>query len=288
MNINRVVRNRINNALGRITKLYINRHDNKYGLNTSEKRDLKIIASVTSYPARFDTLHLCIRSILLQKKKADRIILWLDDCVNCEEMPDQLLEMQKYGLEIRFVGDNIKPHTKYFYTVQEFSNDIVITFDDDLYYSPYTISSLYKSHKKYPTCICARRVHNITYKADGNPKQYMEWEFNAVRKKEPSHNLLATGMGGVLYPPHVLPEKTFDVQSIKNECLMADDVWLKAMELLNGIKVVWTPCLIIVPPSIKENEIGLVGVNVYKNMNDEYLNYLNEKYNIYQVLRSEV
>ncbi|MFD2440114.1 hypothetical protein ACFSS8_08530 [Paracoccus kondratievae] len=38
-----------------------------------------LIVSLTSYPARFASLHLVLRSVLQQTVRADRVILWLDE-----------------------------------------------------------------------------------------------------------------------------------------------------------------------------------------------------------------
>ena len=161
------------------------------------------------------------------------------------------------------VDDNIMPHKKYFYAMQEFPNDIIITFDDDVVYSPFTISSLIKTHFAFPECVCARRVHRIIFE-DGVMIPYNKWEFNCTSLKKPSYMLFATGIGGVLYPPNSLYKCALDIERVKNECLRADDVWLKVMEMLAETKVTWTRCLLIVPPDVKQNQsIGLAQGNVH-------------------------
>lgn len=62
------------------------------------------------------------------------------------------------------------------------------------------------------------------------------------------------------------------IERVKNECLRADDVWLKVMEMLAETKVTWTRCLLIVPPDVKQNQsIGLAQGNVNRNQNDIYM-----------------
>ena len=41
-----------------------------------------------------------------------------------------------------------------------------------------------------------------------------------------------------MYPPHILPSETFNLDVIKNYCHNHDDWWLKIMEVMGGIKVV--------------------------------------------------
>ena len=231
INIKRYLTNRLNDVSAFFTKAYVENTKLSIGVNKSEERNPKIIASLTSYPARFDILSVTIKSILLQSMKADKVILWLGSDSKNAELPGNIVELKKYGLEIRLVDDNIMPHKKYFYAMQEFPNDIIITFDDDVVYSPFTISSLIKTHFAFPECVCARRVHRIIFE-DGVMIPYNKWEFNCTSLKKPSYMLFATGIGGVLYPPNSLYKCALDIERVKNECLRADDVWLKVMEML--------------------------------------------------------
>ena len=60
---------------------------NRSGLNTTEQRPRKIIASLTSYPARINIVPYVIASILNQTMKPDKIILWLGN----DRFPDEKL-----------------------------------------------------------------------------------------------------------------------------------------------------------------------------------------------------
>ena len=80
------------------------------------KRKQKIIVSLTSYSKRFNSLDLCIKSIMTQTVKPDRIILYVTE-EEKDVVPDKLLDLEKYGLEIRYVYEDYKPHKKYMYAV---------------------------------------------------------------------------------------------------------------------------------------------------------------------------
>ena len=47
-------------------------------------------------------------------------------------------------------------------------------------------------------------------------------------------NLVAIGVGGVLYPPHIFDSNIqyFNETDIKEICLNADDIWLKYLEAI--------------------------------------------------------
>ena len=241
----------------------------KYGLNTTEERETRIILSLTSFPFRFPTLHICLNSLLHQIVKPDKIIVWLDDYVEEKDFTEEMIKLKDYGVEYRKVPVDLKPHKKYFWALQEFSDCIVITVDDDLLCPKTLISSLIKSYEKYPRCISARRVQKILWDEENNLLPYNKWKWYYIKSIKPRFDLLATGVGGVLYPPHILPEETFDIDKICNLSLHADDIWLKFMELKNDIPVVWSKCLIIHPPIIGgTQQIALKNTNVNKHRND--------------------
>lgn len=237
-----------------------------------EPRDKQIIVSMTSYPARFPHIHLTLKSIMRQTMKPDKIIVWLDEDVTRSQYTEEMIALEKCGVEYRTARGNLKPHKKYIYAMREYPEDIIITADDDVIYSPNVIKSLMNTHKKYPSAVCARRVHRIIRNQKGKIAPYNKWQGEYMRKKQPSHDLLATGVGGVLYPPHCLDSRAFDMELIKKLCLGADDIWLKIMELLAGTKVVWAPCHIPAPEEIKESQKNnLRSENVRSDKNDVYM-----------------
>lgn len=213
---------------------------NRNGLNTTEQRPRRIIASLTSYPARINIVPYVIASILNQTMKPDKIILWLAE----PQFPDKKLppifdEVKACGVEVRFCPEDIRAHKKYFYAVKEFPEDIIITFDDDLVYRNFIIEKLYKSYIEHPECVSAMHIHKIVFLPDGNIASYTDWErgYENAQGKE-SYLWLPVGVGGIFYPPHCLSDEVFNVEALKKLCLHADDIWLKFAEVMNGTKVV--------------------------------------------------
>lgn len=240
-------------------------------LNTAP-RSGQIVVSLTSYPARFSTLHLCIKSILNQSVKPDKIVLYLDDFISDAEIPDTVRELEKNGLSIRKIPYDLRSHKKYFFALQEFSDSPVITFDDDVIYRKNTIKHLVQSYKRYPYAVSALRVHKITKTEKSETNPYKLWKKEYTKETKPSFLLCAVGVGGVLYPPHILPDETFSVSDIKNICGKADDIWLKFMEEKNNIPVVWKRTLHVHPVEIAaQRDTGLNLENVNKDQNDEYI-----------------
>jgi len=243
------------------------------------KRDHHIVVSLTSFPARFGTLHFALKSILNQSMKPDVIFLCLtkDEVKDESELPLSVLELKKYGLKIYFADDNLKPHNKYFYAMKSHPNSLVITVDDDNIYDKALVADLYHSYIKYPSAVSARRVHKIVKDVNNNMLAYHKWRYEYKKEREPSLDLLATGVGGVLYPPGLLPPETFDAGKIRELCLNADDIWLKFMELKNNIPVVWVKGRRVHPLNIKQaQKITLQKNNYHGNLNDNYIAGLQE------------
>lgn len=253
-----------------LRRIYVYAAPKRYALNQN-MRKTRIIVSLTSYPGRFAYIHVMLKSMMLQTVKPDKIIVWLDEDVKRDRLTPKMLELETYGIEYRAMPGDLKSHKKYYHVMQEYPEDIIITVDDDLIYPKDVIESLLKTHRRYPEAVCARRVHKITKKPNGGIAPYNDWLGEYCGCDTPSHALVATGVGGVLYPPHCLYEKAFDEKLIAELSLKADDIWLKFMELLNGTYVVWAPCKIPMPDLIeKEQATSLKSENVVQNKNDVY------------------
>ena len=251
----------------------------EHGINKEQRRKTKIILSMTTYNKRYKTIGLTLKSLLLQTVKPDKIIVWLDDDIPENRITKEMKEFEKYGIEYRHTDLNIKPHNKYYHAMCEFSNDIIITVDDDIIYPKSMIEELLNTYEKYPNSVCARRVHLMTFDSEDNLKKYNDWKYEYRKSTKPSHLLCATGVAGVLYPPHALPEEAFDVESIKEYCLNADDIWLKVMEIMNDVRVVWAKNHLVLPPLVEDSQtITLNSTNVLQNENDIYIKNLQKKY----------
>ena len=212
---------------------------NHDGLNTTEHRDRRIIVSLTSYPARINIVPYVIASILNQTMKPDKIILWLGiEQFPNEKLPDIFEEVRACGVEVRFCED-IGPHKKYLYAMKEYPEDILITFDDDIFYEKHIIRTLYESYLKHPDCVSAMRVHKITFSSDGSIKPYTQWQSEYKNSKgHESYTYIATNGAGSIFPPHRVHDEIFNIEAMKKLCPKADDIWLKVMEVMNDTKVV--------------------------------------------------
>lgn len=255
----------------------------EYGLCRKSERDYQVVVSLTTFPKRFLHIELCLKSLILQSEKPDRIIVYLGSDANDVELPKSMKQFERYGVEFQHDKKrNLRSHKKYFYAMQEFPDAVVVTADDDVVYPVDWLKSLLDSYKEYPDAVSARRVHLMRKTEQNILMNYNQW-FDQYRKMwEPSHALLATGNSGVLYPPCCLDQRAFDEEAIVRLCFEADDIWLKCMAILHGTKVVW-----VVNNEVDLPEVGgfgktemLSNLNVFEGKNDLYLRQVMEKYHI--------
>lgn len=230
-----------------------------------------LIISLTSYPKRFPYIGLCLKSLLLQSVRPEKIIVYLGSDSSPDNLTEEMIYFEKYGIEYRFdENENLKPHKKYYYAMKEFPNKAIVTADDDVIYPSDWLKSLYLSYKKYPYAISARRVHKIETDKNGKISPYNQWSHLYRNLRNPSNSLFATGASGCLYPPRLFDKEIFNTAYIKKYCLNADDIWLKCMEIRCNIPVVWVKNWSVEPVEIKQENNGLYLDNVLNNRNDKY------------------
>ncbi len=253
------------------------------GLYGGERREKRIVVSLTSISTRLFDVATTIESMLCQTLRPDVIVLWLDqDTLTREEIPISLKKQEQHGLSIRFCED-IGPHTKLVPALREFPNDIIVTVDDDILYPDTFLERLYRAYLKEPTtihCTRARQIH-IPLKP---PTLYSKHWPNLLEERT-SLDVVPLGVGGVLYPPHSLASEVFDLDAQRRLCPRADDIWFKAMSLKQGV-----PCHRIALPkepfSIRPNsqDNNLEQENVAEGGNDRQIKGTFDAYRLWDVL----
>ena len=241
------------NVFGLMIRIKHNRKFNcpdvKYiGINKEENRDKKIIVSLTSFPQRINIVVKTIKTLLNQTMKPDMIILWLapEQFPNGEnDLPKELLNLREYGLTIDWYKD-IRSYKKIIPTLKKYPDSIIITTDDDIYYTPDTIESLYKSYLEHPYEIQAHRCDWLTVlprpAGEGWGEGLITWAktrelYKDLHRDESSFRHRLTGYGAVLYPASSLYKDVLDEEKISKTIPTHDDIWLWAMAVLAGTKI---------------------------------------------------
>jgi hypothetical protein len=203
-----------------------------------EKRNPKLIVSLTSFPQRMYDIHFTIYSLLSQTLKPDEVVLWLGDneFPNKEiDLPQSVLSLKNNGLTIKWCK-NIGSYKKLIPALKEFPDAIIVTADDDIYYPPNWLELLYNAHLKEPQYIHCHRAHRITFDKNNNINKYSKWT-NQVSNVEPSFCNFLTSGGGVLWPPKALYKDALNEELFLKLSPTADDAWFWAMVVLNNKKI---------------------------------------------------
>ncbi len=250
------------------------------------KKEVPLIVSLTTIPERIHRVYLCIETLLGQSIKPDHIILWISETVNNQVIPENLKSLESRGLQIRFCRD-IGSYTKVIYTLKEYPHGVIVTADDDVFYPENWLEQLYESYQSEPQYIHCHRAHLMTIKANGELERYDNWGWLAKGIVGPSILLFPTGTAGVLYPPGSLHGQVFNEEVFMRLCPTGDDIWLKAMSLLNGVA-----CKKVAPFSERYETIlgtqtkNLTILNVDQMKNDKQIRAIFEHYDLYRLLGS--
>ena len=229
-----------------------------------------VIISLTSYPARIETVWQVVKSLKNQTILPEKIILWLSrqQFPTRDSVPRSLWEQVDTLFEIRMEDDDIRSHKKYYYAMREFPDKTIVTCDDDIYYHPDMLAALLNGSWLYPNCVVANVTKRLRFDDRGNLLPYSQWETGV--EAYATDNLVQIGVGGVLYPPHCLDETVLDRPLFMDICPLADDIWLNAMARKKGTPVVQS-ALSILPLPIKNEGSSLTAINVGESMNDRQI-----------------
>lgn len=244
----------------------------------------KIIVSLTTFPQRISKLWIVIECMLRQSLKPNKIVLWLSSeqfPYGIKGLPKSLTDYyHRNQLEIYFVAEDLRSHKKYYYALDKYPNDIIITVDDDIFYPSNIIQDLLALHRQYPDSICCHRAHEVIKKDNGQLTTYLSWK-KVYDKRKPSFNLFHTSGGGTLYKRNFFSNEVLNKNVFKELCFSADDIWLNIMAQINKTQTVKSMYFSnLIPIEYKKNIFKLSSENVNNGANDIQLKNLIKKYNL--------
>ena len=190
-----------------------------------------LVVSLTSYPPRFGTLALTLRSLLCQTVRPDHLILWIAPA-DFALLPQGVRRLQARGLTIRLAED-IKSYKKIIPALDQFPDAFIVTADDDLFYWQSWLEELVTGAEPSAPVVACHRAHEIMTDAQGRYLPYRQWIQDTPTRGK-SAALFPTGMGGILYPPGVLSHKPEDREASLSFCPEGDDIWLYWIGRRNG------------------------------------------------------
>lgn len=184
----------------------------------------EIVVSLTSYPPRFPTLHLTLRSLLSQDIAPDVLVLWVARADRAK-LPRNVEKLQRYGLTIKECPD-WGPFKKIIPALEEYPDATIVTADDDVFYPKGWLRRFVEEYRDPDEVLCQR-----ARRADVR-MPYKSWSL--LLEPDAGHHVFPTGIAGVLYPPGTLASGVNDAEAFMRLCPKADDVWLYWMAARAG------------------------------------------------------
>jgi hypothetical protein len=233
------------------------------GASVSEE---PIIVSFTSIQSRLPVVATTVRSLLRQSVQPEKIVLWLHTGLK-GKVPDSLQKLVGVRFTIEY-RDRDSSHCKLVHALTEYPQHFIVTCDDDLIYPEDWLARLISFHRKYPDSIVAHECRNIAYDSNQQPEPYLQWHRTA--SGDAQVNTMALGYGGVLYPPGSLHSDVTSESLYMKLTPKADDLWFKAMAMLQGTEVRRTDCDKPKPlPVAGSQKVALGKVNIKQDKNRE-------------------
>lgn len=235
-----------------------------------------VIVSLTTIESRLNKVHITLRSVMNQSVKPEKIVLWITEA-DRNKIPETLKKLTGDLLEIRFTK-HTSSHKKLLPSLELFPDKVIVTCDDDLIYENQWLEKLYATHVKYPKDIVCNKARQIAIDENNKTLDYKFWKYTS--ENNPVKNL-AIGEGGILYPPGALNSQITDYELALKLAPKNDDLWFKAMALLNNttVRLSENPSKVFIPiPGTQK--ISLKKINVVKNFNVDQWNDLTEYFNL--------
>jgi len=259
-----------------------------FPINTSKKPHglgAPLIITLTSYPARFSTLALTLRSLLDQTIEADKTILWIAHA-DIPLLPREVISLKEYGLEI-FACPDTRSYKKLIPALKKFPNSYLITADDDVYYESDWLRSFIDVVNPFMPSVISLRAHMAPLDNKGLFIPYDQWQHETLAKQDYGANaiIFPTGIGGVLYPPNAFGSEVFDEESFMEICPHGDDIWFFWMAKRNGTAHSNIGVKFQQIPWPRTQDIALWNENMVHGRNDSQIRGMESRYGPISIMK---
>jgi hypothetical protein len=236
------------------------------------------VISLTSHPARFNTLSQALNSLLAQRLIAKNIYLNIAH-EDLGKLPDSVKDLASSGLIKINTCENLGPGKKLIPTLKLEKSLPIIVVDDDLVFETDLTLKLMIAHHLSPGTIIASRVHKIIHTPEGKISAYINWQKNYSLSDGPSIDLLATSGAGTLYKAEFFHSDVTDEKTYTELAFHTDDLWWFIQSKRIGTKTKRLPGQSVLNYVDGTQETGLWN-NGNKERNDINLKALIEKYSL--------
>lgn len=205
----------------------------------AEGKVAPVVACLTSFPQRISTVWLVVECLLRQSLPPREIVLYLaqSQFPSAESVPGELRRYERQGvLTIHRVDPDIRSHKKYWFAVNQYPNQALLTVDDDIIYDSHFVEHLMQCAQRYPHTVSACYCRPMKWK-DGHLLPYSQWGGQRAVQHQPSRRLFFGSGGGTWFPAGSLKGADLPVEELCTICPTADDIWLNAVIRKNGYGV---------------------------------------------------
>ena len=182
------------------------------------------VISLTSHPARFNTLSQSLNSLLAQRLIAKNVYLNIAQ-EDLGKLPDSVKDLETSGLIKINTCEDLGPGKKLIPTLKLERSLPIIVVDDDLIFETDLTLKLMIAHHLSPGNIIASRVHKIIHTPEGKISAYINWQKNYSLSDGPSMDLFATSGAGTLYKAEFFHSDVTDEKTYTELAFHTDDLW---------------------------------------------------------------
>ncbi|KAG4102897.1 hypothetical protein H8356DRAFT_1420731 [Neocallimastix lanati (nom. inval.)] len=203
----------------------------KYKISYYEMLDAPIIVTMTTYPAREESIVKMLKHFRRQTLKPDLITLWLSETEYPKDIiPSHLKPFVDEGyIELHWTSTN-SYGSKRFEVQKLYNNAYVITVDDDFYYPETYIETIY-INMILTNMICIYNSHYDDYESFK-----FSIKFDGINDSLYVH--IYAGLAG--FPPYTFPIQIFNTKSLEirdKYYKTNEEIWILSGLLSNNDKI---------------------------------------------------
>lgn len=191
-----------------------------------------IVVSMTTFPERLECAVLAMECVIRQRCRMKAILLVLSrDQFQEGLLPRSLKRLQRRGVTLVFDDADHRSFKKLIPALAIFSDDRIVTLDDDFLYPKDWVAKLVEVSDAAPGAIIGH--HGRVMELDAQDElHHATWR--RAERSTSSDQLFLLGGAGTLYPANSLSPIVRDLKLAMSICPTEDDSWFFGCSVLAG------------------------------------------------------
>jgi len=250
-----------------------------------------ISINLTTTSSRLGLCSATVWSLINQKKKPDKIVLWIskeaylsDDGI--KDIPEWIYNFNKIAniINVRFV-ENTGPYRKIINALIEANpTDVLVYADDDVIYGELWLDTLLNAfYSNKERVAIASRIRVTKKNIIGTLQSYSQYDI-CLEKKTLNHGYIITGVGGCVLTKKMIKESLLIDRKYISIAPITDDIWISKILELSNAKVEACPDALNYVQEIMHRNNALSEQNTFQFRNNNIIYKL--AYKLYQKILS--